>query len=135
MGRRAQAEEKRREGWGGAPDPSGTETLWEQWEQLKLVRWAGLSLHTQGLWDPKDAVPFSKFSLLVFHWEYPFLLYWLHLHGSRASGPTEPGEDQARAPGRSMGKMGWGRRQPTPPLPAHELHNSEPQFYCLQKKR
>ena len=66
------------------------------------------------LWNPKDAVPFSKFSLLVFHWEHPFPLYWLHLHwsqafllhGSRGLGPVEPGEDQARAPGRSVGKTG-----------------------------
>lgn len=33
----------------------------------------------------------------------------------------EPGEGQAGAPGRSVGKMGWGKQQPPPPPSAHEL--------------
>ena len=37
--------------------------------------------------------------------------------------------DQARAPDKSVGKMGWGRLQPPP----HELPTSEPQFTVCKK--
>lgn len=81
-------EAERREGvgwgWGTRSFSSTVREAPVWWEELGRGRWAGLGFPTRCS-QTKDAVSRFQPSLLVFHWEYPCTLHWLHLHGNQAS--------------------------------------------------